>query len=128
MSGKEYQISDEELIELLGKCDLHHQKMSQELIDALDAYQGDPIVLKEKKMKENFLTVVTYYSPEDKDFMDDYHYVEILDSTGVVVANYGDHYHDKGRERALGFTEGILWVYPQYRNKINFENRNISKK
>ena len=120
---------DEEFIEILGGCEFRIKKMSKKLIEALDAYQGDPIVLKERnKMENNFLTVVTYYGADDEDFMDDYHYVEILDSTGVVVANYGDHYHDNGRERALGFTEGILWVYPQYRNKINFENRNIEKK
>jgi len=128
-------MSDEELKATFesGNYKIIVHKITEEMAALLDNAVGEPLIfvngklMKEKDIKENFLTVITYYHPDDKEFMGDYHSIEILDSTGVVVMNYGDHYHDKGSERAQGFIEGILWVYPQYRDRIGYIQKNLEE-
>lgn len=55
------------------------------------------------------LTVITHYAKGR--LGGDYYDVEIvLESTGEVIAQFGDHYHDKGLEKAEGFIEGVAWA------------------
>jgi hypothetical protein len=52
---------------------------------------------------------VVHYSKTDVYFGGDYREIEIF-MNGDLVASYGDHYHDKGREKADGFYDAISIV------------------
>ena len=50
----------------------------------------------------------TYFCVDDKGHTGDYTAVEVwLD--GKLVRTFGDFYHDKGRERAEAFVEGLRY-------------------
>lgn len=56
------------------------------------------------------LTRLILYASDDSEFSGDYESVEILDPRGVVIAKFGDWYHDKGFEKSEGFIEGVKWT------------------
>ena len=53
------------------------------------------------------IEIVQIFDIEDKDFGGDYLEVEVY-CNGDLISEYGDHYHDKGLERAEGFVDGFL--------------------
>lgn len=55
------------------------------------------------------ITQVVHYSTEDRDFVRDYFDVELFQA-GQIIASFGDHYHDKGLDRAAGFILGVEWA------------------
>jgi hypothetical protein len=59
------------------------------------------------------LTIVEIFSREDEDFGGDYIEVEVRDGDDLIT-EYGDHYHDKGRERAEAFIEGWMMAKGHY--------------
>jgi hypothetical protein len=50
-----------------------------------------------------------YEGDEENDCGGDYDAIEVI-IDGETVAEYGDHYHDKGFEKAEGFVEGYLFA------------------
>jgi hypothetical protein len=50
---------------------------------------------------------VVHYSASDTDFCGDFRRIEIF-KDDELVAEYGDHYHDKGRDKAEGLFDGIM--------------------
>ena len=61
-------------------------------------------------MKIKGITVSTHYSKADPDYSGDYCevHVEVRATGGMEFAmQYGDHYHDKGWERAQGFVDAV---------------------
>jgi hypothetical protein len=50
---------------------------------------------------------IVHYHVDDPDCSGDYRRIEIF-KDDVLVIEYGDHYHDKGREKAEGFFDGIM--------------------
>ena len=51
-------------------------------------------------------TLLFHYSTDDPEFQNEYHSVEIF-VDGKKVREYGDWYHDKGKEKASAFLEGF---------------------
>jgi len=49
---------------------------------------------------------VVHYHIDDTNFDGDYHRIEIF-KDDVLVAAYGDSYHDKGEEKSEGFFEAV---------------------
>jgi hypothetical protein len=49
---------------------------------------------------------VVHYLESDPDCNGDYCYIEIFQDD-ELVAQYGDHYHEKGRQRAEGFFDAV---------------------
>jgi hypothetical protein len=49
---------------------------------------------------------VVHYHVDDTDCCGDYYRIEIF-KDGVLVAQYGDQYHDKGAEKSEGFFEAV---------------------
>ena len=61
-------------------------------------------------MKIEIKEIHGYYEGEEvNDCGGDYDGVEVI-IDDVVVAEYGDYYHDKGAEKAEGFVEGYLFA------------------
>lgn len=52
------------------------------------------------------LEIVTYFREDDFDFGGDYDGIRIFEN-GKVIRTYGDHYHDKGRERSQGYLDAL---------------------
>lgn len=53
-----------------------------------------------------------FYCADDPNCKGDYAYVIIKDaSDGEELARYGDHYHDKGLEKAGGFIDALRWAF-----------------
>ena len=52
---------------------------------------------------------LTHFDKDDEDFGGDYASVSIF-VNGKEVITYGDHYHEKGRERAEAFIEGLEYA------------------
>lgn len=52
----------------------------------------------------NTLTIQTVYEGNDQG---DYREVRII-INGVLHITYGDHYHDKGKDKGEGFADGYL--------------------
>lgn len=67
--------------------------------------------------------VITHFTEDDEDCSGDYSSVSIEDEKGSVVASYGDHYHDKGTEKAEGFIEGVKFALQE---DIEVEEININ--
>lgn len=65
--------------------------------------------------------VITHYKEEDVYFKDDYCDIEIL-IDGKPVIYFGDHYHDKGREKSKGFIEACLYFFPD----VEIEKENVA--
>ena len=55
-------------------------------------------------------TVVTHYWKDDKEMCEDYYDIEIVDENGIVVATFGDYYHDHGNYKVGGWLEGVRFV------------------
>ncbi len=55
------------------------------------------------------IEVITRYADEDPQCLSDYCEVQVW-VNGEQRACYGDAYHEKGRERAQGFVDGVLAV------------------
>lgn len=60
-------------------------------------------------MKREFL-IVTHYSKDDLECEYDYIDIAILED-GILIQEYGDSYHDKGKEKTEGFIDAIIHVY-----------------
>jgi major membrane immunogen (membrane-anchored lipoprotein) len=54
--------------------------------------------------------IITHFLEEDEYCTGDYCSVTIEDQKGNIVKSYGDYYHDKGREKAEGFIEGVKFA------------------
>lgn len=66
--------------------------------------KGKATQSKKDGMKQ--LKIVTHYFRTDPQFLGDYTSVEIyLDA--VKLVEYGDAYHDKGRDKAQGFVDAV---------------------
>lgn len=61
--------------------------------------------------RPNLVTVTTHYREDDEDCSGDYWHVSIQ-FDGVEVIRYDDHYHDKGEDKAEGFTDALQLVDP----------------
>ena len=59
--------------------------------------------------------MVIHYAEEDSECGGEYYEVDIL-VDGKKAVTYGDHYHEKGWERAEGFIGGVM-----FRHKKNVE-------
>ena len=55
-------------------------------------------------------TVVTHYGKNDEGCRRDYWDIEVLDENGRLVIDFGDCYHDRGKERLEGFLQGVQWA------------------
>ena len=53
---------------------------------------------------------VIHYDKDDKEFVYDYHSIDLLVDDKKVVS-YGDYCHDSGREKAIGFVDALKFVY-----------------
>ena len=61
-------------------------------------------------MKIKGITVTTHYPKSDKRCEGDYYDVDIMvkaDNKQYFAMQYGDHYHDKGHDKAQGFVDAI---------------------
>lgn len=56
-----------------------------------------------------YVKIVTHYSDQDPEFYGDYGSIEIL-INGVLAEEYGDYYHDKGREKSEGFMDCMEYM------------------
>ena len=54
-------------------------------------------------------TVILLYATDDEDCSSDYYGVEILQD-GKIIQEYGDAYHDNGREKMEGFFDALSWI------------------
>lgn len=61
--------------------------------------------------RPDLVTVTTHYREDDDEFVGDYWHVSIQ-FDGVEVTRYGDHYDDKGLDKAEGFVEALKLVDP----------------
>lgn len=52
------------------------------------------------------IKIVTHYSEDDPQFYRDYYCIEVFIDE-VKVKHYGDHYHDKGRDKVDGFLDAL---------------------
>jgi hypothetical protein len=70
------------------------------------------------------VVVTTHYLKEDEDCLSDYCSVDIS-IDGIKIAEYGDAYHDRGREKSQGFIAAIQTFHPswgvQYNSVADFE-------
>lgn len=67
--------------------------------------------------------VVVFYEDDDPGFEGDYNSILIL-VNDHVVKEYGDDYHDSGRDKTEGFLDCLLSVYPEA--KIRWDSQPIS--
>ena len=58
------------------------------------------------------LTIVIHHPSNDPDMCGDYDHVTV-ESEGQIIATYGDYYHDKGMEKALGFLDAVKYLCPE---------------
>lgn len=67
----------------------------------------------------------TRYGNDDADCSCDYYEVILSREDGTEIRRFGDYYHDKGREKAEGFIDGLKLVYPalevEYRTVSDYE-------
>ncbi len=54
-------------------------------------------------------TILEHHEKGD-DCDGDYWDLEILDENGACIQTYGDTYHDKGSDKALGFIDGVNYA------------------
>lgn len=54
------------------------------------------------------IKVVTHYSKDDTRCIGDYIDIEVF-VDGRLAIKYGDYYHDKGQEKAVGFIDAIKY-------------------
>ena len=52
------------------------------------------------------LTIITHYAENDPEFTSDYHSIGIY-IDGELVREYGDSYHDKGKEKVEGYLNAL---------------------
>ena len=57
------------------------------------------------------INVITHYYADDTDCYGDYAAVSI-EIDGIEIIQFGDHYHDKGREQAEGFIYACKHFHP----------------
>ena len=65
--------------------------------------------------KVNGVTITTHFPKSDKDMFGDYYDVIVdayLDDDEYHIG-YGDHYHDKGLDKAAGFVDALRLLYGQ---------------
>jgi len=54
--------------------------------------------------------LVRHFPPSDPGCLGDYHYLDITLNDDPVIS-YGDHYHDKGEDKAQGFLHALRFIY-----------------
>ena len=54
--------------------------------------------------------IITHFEVEDEECSGEYTSVEILDEKGNSIVKYGDYYHDKGRQKAEAFLDGLKFA------------------
>lgn len=59
------------------------------------------------------IKIITHYAEDDPSCENDYYQIEIF-VNDKLVKTYGDQYHDKGREKAQGFMDGIRALTEYY--------------
>lgn len=56
------------------------------------------------------IEIIKHYAKDDKDFCEDYYSITVK-INGKKVRHYGDYYHDKGKEKAEAFIDGICFWF-----------------
>lgn len=64
---------------------------------------------------------IHYVFPSEDDFGGDYYAVRVL-FDGKQVVEYGDHYHDKGEDKADGFIEGFFAALGKIVPKVTYDD------
>lgn len=69
------------------------------------------------------LKVITHFEKEDINFQGDYWDIEVfVDDKPAVI--FGDHYHDKGKDKCTGFIQACLYFFPDVEiEKLNVADR-----
>lgn len=57
--------------------------------------------------------IIEHFDISDEECGGDYHYVTV-NIDGIQVVEFGDHYHDKGAEKAEGWVEGFKYAAEDY--------------
>lgn len=52
--------------------------------------------------------VIWHYDEDDKRFLGDYYGIEVF-FEGKKIIEFGDGYHDEGRDKLRGFMRGVEW-------------------
>lgn len=62
----------------------------------------------------NVIVIVTmHYATNDPEFTSDYCAIDIK-IDGITLAEYGDSYHDRGRDKAEGFVDALKIFHPDW--------------
>lgn len=69
------------------------------------------------------LTVATYY---EKGCGGDYTKV-VIEMDGDVLREYGDYYHEKGREKAEAYLDAFFDLFGQAEVKVRYQDREDSE-
>lgn len=56
------------------------------------------------------ILIITHYAKDDPQFVYDYCDIEIF-VDGKLVKEYGDYYHDNGKEKVEGFIDAYKDIY-----------------
>lgn len=68
------------------------------------------------------ITKIEHFAEYDKEFESDYWSIE-LKVKGKTIAEFGDWYHDHGREKCEGFIRGVEWALGK---KIELEIKRVA--
>ena len=68
------------------------------------------------------LYIITHYQKDDPEFDSDYTEMEILDSQGNVLEQYGDSYHDRSKSQVHGFITAVMWLKGPENVKLTYVN------
>jgi hypothetical protein len=69
--------------------------------------------------KNRELKIITHYKKEDTKFYEDYCDIEIF-LDGILIKQYEDGYHDKGKEKTEGFVHAIHSLWPFIGDLLDF--------
>lgn len=80
----------------------------------VDVWDFKPVSMEQimeivKKMKKTKVIIRMHFLKDDKSCGGDYNDVEVI-VDGKLAVQYGDHYHDKGTEKAEGFVDGLIFA------------------
>lgn len=71
------------------------------------------------------LKIITHFYNDDPDCSGDYASVTV-ELEGMVIANYGDYYHDKGEEKAEGFIDGVRYMNNRHNEPTQVEYESVA--
>ena len=66
--------------------------------------------------------IITHYQKDDPECECDYTEMEILDSQGNVLEQYGDSYHDRSKSQVHGFITAVMWLKGPENVKLTYVN------